>query len=207
MNLDWTVVVPLKAAASGKSRLGASAELVRAIGLDTVAAAAAVARVVVVTADRQTAAGAAAIGGVTVVVEEEPDGLNAAIALGMPAADAPRAALLGDLPALRPDDLRSALQMAASFDRAVVADAEGTGSTLVTARAGVAWQSAFGAGSLARHLTLGCERLDVPEHSSLRRDVDTVAQLAEAAALGLGSRSVRFSTGSALSQGGPRREA
>ncbi len=207
MSLDWTVVVPLKAAASGKSRLGASAELVRAIGLDTVAAAAAVARVVVVTADPQTAADAAAIPGVTVVTEQEPRGLNAAIALGMPAADAPRAALLGDLPALRPADLRGALDAAASVDRAVVPDAEGTGSTLVTARAGVAWESAFGADSLARHLAIGCVRLDVPEHSSLRRDVDTMTQLAEAAALGLGHRSVRFSTGSALSQGGHHREA
>lgn len=207
MNRDWTVVVPLKAAASGKSRLGASADLVRAIGLDTVAAAAAVARVVVVTADPRTAADAAAISGVTVVTEEEPRGLNAAIALGMPAADVPRAALLGDLPALRPDDLRRALDAAASVDRAVVADAEGTGSTLVTARAGVAWESAFGEGSLARHLALGCVRLDVSEQSTLRRDVDTMAQLAEAAALGLGPRSVRFSTGSALSQGGHHREA
>ncbi|GAB3151694.1 2-phospho-L-lactate guanylyltransferase [Microbacterium neimengense] len=207
MNFDWTVVVPLKAAASGKSRLGAGADLVRAIGLDTVAAAAAVARVVVVTADRRTAADAAAISGVTVVAETEPRGLNAAIALGMPAADAPRAALLGDLPALRPVDLRRALDAAASVDRAVVADAEGTGSTLVTARVGVAWESAFGADSLARHLALGCVRLDVPEESTLRRDVDTMAQLAEAAALGLGPRSVRFSTGTSLSQGGPRREA
>jgi 2-phospho-L-lactate guanylyltransferase len=205
--LDWTVVVPLKAAASGKSRLGASAELVRAIGLDTVAAAAAVARVVVVTADRQTAADAAAISGVTVVAEEDPRGLNAAIALGMPVADGARAALLGDLPALRPADLRSALDAAASVDRAVVADADATGSTLVTARAGVRWQSAFGADSLARHLALGCVRLDVSEASTLRRDVDTMAQLAEAAALGLGPRSVRFSTGSSLSQGGPHREA
>lgn len=207
MNLDWTIVVPLKAAASGKSRLGASAELVRAIGLDTVAAAAAVARVVVVTADRETAVEVAAIGGVTVVAEEEPRGLNAAIALGMPASHAPRAALLGDLPALRPDDLRGALDAAASVDRAVVADAEGTGSTLVTARAEVTWQSAFGVDSLARHLALGCVRLDVPEESTLRRDVDTAAQLAAASALGLGPRSVRFSTGSALSQGGPHREA
>lgn len=207
MNLDWTVVVPLKAAATGKSRLGASAELVRAIGLDTVAAAAPVARVIVVTADPRTAADAATIPGVTVVTEQEPRGLNAAIALGMPAADAPRAALLGDLPALRPADLRGALDAAASVDRAVVADAEGTGSTLVTARAGVAWESAFGEGSLARHLALGCVRLGVSEQSTLRRDVDTMAQLAEAAVLGLGPRSVRFSTGSALSQGGPRREA
>ena len=72
----------------------------------------------------------------------------------------PRAALLGDLPALRPADLAAALEAAASVDRGVVADAEGTGSTLVTARAGVAWASAFGDGSFARHVALGCAPLD-----------------------------------------------
>ena len=100
----------------------------------------------------------------------------------------PRAALLGDLPALRPADLADALRAAASVDRGVVADAEGTGSTLVAARAGVAWQSSFGDGSFARHVELGCAPLPVPDASTLRRDVDTADQLAAARALGLGPR-------------------
>ncbi len=50
----------------------------------------------------------------------------------------PRAALLGDLPALRPEDLAAALGPRRPVERAVVADAEGTGSTLVTAGPGVA---------------------------------------------------------------------
>ncbi|WP_159500654.1 NTP transferase domain-containing protein [Microbacterium sp. 18062] len=204
----WVVIVPLKAAAVGKSRLRESGrpgdvrqdaphgdddeQLVRAIGLDTVQAASAatsVTRVIVVTADAATAAAASTLAGVVVVPEPEPRGLNAAIALGAAAAgDVPRAALLGDLPALRPEDLDAALASAASVERAVVADADGTGSTLVTARTGVAWATAFGADSFARHLALGCVALDVPAGSRLRRDVDIADQLAAAASLGLGPR-------------------
>jgi 2-phospho-L-lactate guanylyltransferase len=95
--------------------------------------------------------------------------------------------MLGDLPALRPADLADALRRAAAFERTVVADAEGTGSTLVTARADVPWAAAFGDGSLARHLALGAVSLDAAP--SLRRDVDTPDQLAEASRLGLGVRS------------------
>lgn len=206
--VGWVVIVPLKAAAVGKSRLRASGrpgggpqdapnggddeQLVRAIGLDTVqaaSAAASVARVIVVTADAATAAAASALPGVVVVPESESHGLNAAIALGAVAAgDAPRAALLGDLPALRPEDLDTALAAAAAVDLGVVADADGTGSTLVTARSGVAWTTAFGTDSFARHLALGCVVLDVPPGSRLRRDVDTADQLAAAASLGLGPR-------------------
>lgn len=189
----WTVVVPLKPAAIGKTRLRDGGEqLVRAIGLDTVAAASATAsvgRVIVVTADAATAAAAAGLPGVEVVPEPTPSGLNAAIAAGIAAAGpSPRAALLGDLPALRPEDLDAALIAAASVDSAVVPDAEGTGSTLVAAGAGIAWQSAFGAGSFARHIALGCVPLDIPATSTLRRDVDTAEQLADAATLGLGPR-------------------
>ncbi|MCC4909336.1 2-phospho-L-lactate guanylyltransferase [Microbacterium sp. cx-59] len=190
----WVVVVPLKPAAIGKSRLrDVDEQLVRAIGLDTVAAASAaatVARVIVVTADAATAAAAASMPSVEVVAEPDPSGLNAAIAAGAAtAARAPRAALLGDLPALRPGDLDAALAAAASVDHGVVPDAEGTGSTLVTAGAGIAWQSAFGADSLARHTALGFTLLPVPASSTLRRDVDTAEQLADAAVLGLGPRS------------------
>ncbi|MRH28122.1 2-phospho-L-lactate guanylyltransferase [Microbacterium sp. SYP-A9085] len=185
---EWTVVVPVKHTAHGKSRLGGvdRERLAAAIALDTIAAACAVCPVVVVTADA-TVAGAAQELGATVVPEDGPHGLNAAIAAGIAAVpDGHRAALLGDLPALRGADLAAALREAASVDRAVVPDAEGTGSTLVTARAGVSWAAAFGDGSLARHIALGCTVLEAPE--ALRRDVDTSAQLAAAARLGLGPR-------------------
>lgn len=194
MTSGWFVVVPLKAANVGKSRLGRDEDLVRAIGLDTVAAASAatsVERVIVVTPDAATARIAATMTGVAVVTEHEPRGLNAAIDLGIATApaDAPRAALLGDVPALHPDELDAALRAAADVARGVVPDADGTGSTLVTARAGETWQSAFGADSAARHRALGMTTLEVPAHAGLRRDVDSEAQLHAACALGLGPRS------------------
>ncbi|MDZ8200964.1 2-phospho-L-lactate guanylyltransferase [Microbacterium sp. SSW1-59] len=193
---QWRVVIPVKPARRGKSRLASGAPregLARAIALDTIAAAAAcpaVAQVFVVTDDAGLPLAAADIPGLRFVAEEGARGLDAAIALGMAAAgtDAHRAALLGDLPALRPDDLAAALDAATAPSRAVVADAEGSGSTLVTATAGVAWTSAFGDGSFTRHLALGCVDLEIPRGSTLRRDVDTPDQLAEAADLGLGPR-------------------
>lgn len=185
---EWTVVVPLKPAARGKSRLGGADEgLVRAIGLDTVAAAsaaAAVARVIVVTSDADTTATVARWDRVEVVADEG-GGLNAAISQGMAVAGIgnPRAALLGDLPGLRSEELTAALTQAAGQERAVVPDAEGTGSTLVTAGAGTPWASAFGAGSYTAHLGLGCVALSVDAAAGLRRDVDTLPQLHAISAL------------------------
>ena len=178
----WQVVIPVKPARRGKSRLasGASREgLARAIALDTIAAAAScpvVAQVFVVTDDAGLPLAAADIPGLRFVAEEEARGLDAAIALGMAAAgtDAHRAALLGDLPALRPDDLAAALDAATA--------------TLVTATAGEEWTSAFGDGSFARHLEMGCAALDIPRDSTVRRDVDTPEQLETAATLGVGPR-------------------
>jgi len=195
----WVVVVPVKPSSRGKSRLDVPgvgrADLARAIALDTLAAATAcelVAQVVVVTDDAALARDATAIPALRFVPEGDAGGLDAAVAAGMAATDAnarmPRAALLGDLPALRPADLAEALRAAASVERGVVADAEGTGSTLVTAGIGAAWASSFGDGSFARHVALGCAALVIPDASTLRRDVDTAEQLAAAAALGLGPR-------------------
>lgn len=195
----WVVVIPVKRATQGKSRLAVDgadrAELARAIALDTIEAAAHcedVVQVVVVSDDPALARESAMIPALRFVPEGEPRGLDAAIAAGIaqidPGGRMPRAALLGDLPALRPADLSEALRDAASVSRSVVADAEGTGSTLVTASAGVEWASSFGDGSFARHVALGCAALSIPDASSLRRDVDTAAQLEAARALGLGPR-------------------
>lgn len=200
------VVVPVKPSARGKSRLDVEgvgrADLARAIALDTLASAAAcelVAQVVVVSDDAALAREAATIPALRFVPEGEPRGLDAAVATGVAAVDPggrmPRAALLGDLPALRSGDLADALRAASSVDRAVVADAEGTGSTLVTAGVGVEWASSFGEGSLARHTALGFHALPIADASTLRRDVDTAEQLAAAAALGLGPRTAALLAG------------
>lgn len=194
---QWAVVIPVKPAAIGKSRLDVPGvermQLARAIALDTIAAAAAceaVAQVFVVTEDGGLARLAFDISGLRFVPEGVARGIDEAVALGAQTAGErmPRAALLGDLPALRPDDLAAALRAAAGFERAVVADAEGTGTTLVTARAGVSLETSFGEGSYARHLARGCAPIDVAEDSTLRRDVDTAAQLRAAAVLALGPR-------------------
>lgn len=193
----WAVIVPVKPAAIGKSRLDVPAvdrvTLARAIAMDTIAAAAAcpsVAQVFVVTDEGALVALAFDIPGLRFVPEGDAQGIDAAVALGAKAAAErmPRAALLGDLPALRPADLDAALAAASAVDRGVVADAEGTGTTLVTARSGIPLRTSFGDGSFARHVELGCVPLEVEAGSSLRRDVDTSGQLDAAAALGVGPR-------------------
>jgi 2-phospho-L-lactate/phosphoenolpyruvate guanylyltransferase len=197
----WAVIIPVKPTSVGKSRLDLPTvdrvTLARAIALDTIAAAsasAAVAQVYVVTDDAALIALAFDIPGLRFVPEDEGGGrlrgIDAAVAAGAEAAGEgmPRAALLGDLPALRPGDLAAALTAAAAHERAVVADAEGTGTTLVTAGSGSPLLTAFGAGSYARHLALGCVGLELEGASTVRHDVDTAEQLALAGGLGLGPR-------------------
>lgn len=195
----WTVIVPVKSTRRGKSRFdvaeGEREALALALATDTVLAAMAcdaVGEVIVVTDDDDLHLWLPDI----VRFEPDPDaGLNAAIAVGAAAASFQwRAALLGDLPALTPDDLGEALRMACDVPRGVVADAEGVGSTLVTASAGLAWESMFGPGSFAAHRGMGCVAVDVSAQSSLRRDVDTAAGLAYAAELGLGVNTAAWRT-------------
>ena len=193
--MRWVVVVPVKPAADGKTRLAgtlsaASRErLVRAMALDTIVAAAAadgVERVVVVTDDgplRDLLAESVEL------VDDPRGGLNAAVRAGVERAsrgDAGVAVLLGDLPALRASDLSDALSMAAAHDRAVVADADGTGTTVLTALPGLALDPRFGAGSAAAHERAGHVRLAVPAASTARRDVDVADDLAEVQRLGVG---------------------
>jgi len=184
---EWIVVVPVKGTADGKSRFGEVPErgaLALAIALDTVAAALAadaVAGVIVVT----SVAVATAFDELDalVVVEEAPAGLPAAIAAGIELASelgAPGrgiAVLLGDLPAVTSAELDAALVLAAAHDRAVVPDAEGSGTVLVTAGDGATHATAFGPGSSGAHVAAGYVALAIPAESGLRNDVDTLEQL------------------------------
>jgi 2-phospho-L-lactate/phosphoenolpyruvate guanylyltransferase len=188
----WTVLIPVRSVTEAKSRLTAASpdraaheRLVLAIRADTIAAAAAVASVarVIRVLDRPDPDGAST----TSFVQSAP-GLNAALTEA--AADAASrwpqdgiAALVGDLPALRSDELATALQAASTHRTSYVPDADGTGTTLLTAGPGVPLRPRFGAGSAARH----AERaVALPAGPGLRRDVDTAADLAAAAAHGLG---------------------
>ena len=193
---EWVVVIPVKRAEVGKSRLrlpGIEREpLARAIALDTVEAAAAcerVAEVIVVTSDEVTAVALRLLPRVR-VVRERGHGLTAAIDLGVRAAseERPRAVMLGDLPALRPDELARALAFASSHARAFVPDAEGTGSVLATARAGFDLMPCFGADSATAHRAAGFTEVGFPVLSGLRRDLDHAEHLRAAQRAGLGPR-------------------
>lgn len=195
----WGVVVPVKPLDRAKTRLGAGdaharAELALAFAEDVVAAALAcpgVERVVVVTDDPRVGA---ALSGPGVVVEpDRPDaGLNPAIEHGARGlAGLGVAALAADLPALRPHELSAAL--AGVTHRGFVADAERAGTTLLAAVAGVALAPAYGPGSRRRHLAGGAAELSAG--ASLRRDVDTLADLEQALRLGVGARTAAVVAG------------
>jgi len=197
-SLRWSLVIPVKVLALAKSRLTGlagprRAELALAMAADTVAAATActvVDSVVVVTDDAAAAALLSGLG--AIVVPDEPgDGLNPALTFGAAQADQfwpgrGRAGLAADLPALAPAELGRALTEAAEVPEAFVADAAGTGTTLYAARPGTAFWPKFGPGSRAAHLSGGAVELRLPGLDGLRRDVDTVADLRDAARIGLG---------------------
>jgi 2-phospho-L-lactate/phosphoenolpyruvate guanylyltransferase len=191
----WSVVVPAKRLDVAKTRLrpasaadpDAHARLVLALLADTVSAAVAcpaVADVVVVTDDAAAAEVVRGLGARTVA--DEPDrGLNPALEHGARAAGtAAVAALSSDLPALRPAALAAALTAAERAPRCFVADAQGTGTTLLTA-VDVPLRPRFGPGSAAAHRGGGALPL-TGDWPGLSRDVDTEADLRAAAALGLG---------------------
>ena len=193
-DVRWVVVIPIKPSVAGKTRLAVRdrASLARAIALDTLEAVidcSAVANAVVVTSDAIVTAEATALGAV-VIDDAAANGLGDAITLGLASVstDLARAVVLGDLPSLRSGDLAAALHAAAGMDRATVADADGDGTTLVTARPGVALAPAFGADSALAHRAAGFAPLPIPLDSTVRRDVDTLEHLVAAARLGLGPR-------------------
>ena len=195
----WSVVVPVKRLELAKTRLRPAvsparhAALVLAICLDTVTAARAcpaVARVIAVTDDRQATEALRALG-ITIVPDEPDRGLNPALEHGAAVAvaaapEAPVAVLSSDLPALRPAELAQALTAAAGHQRAFVSDASGEGTTLLAAATGQALSPAYGLHSRTAHAASGAREL-AGDWPSLRRDVDTAADLAVAAALGLGT--------------------
>ncbi len=196
----WSVLLPVKVLAQAKSRLAGLAgprrpELALDLACDTVLAVlgcAAVARAVVIT-DDPVAAAALSEFGALVVPDEPRDGLNAALRHGAAFAAARwpgcgTAAQSADLPALRPAELGRALDAAAAWPNAFVADAAGDGTTLYTAAPGAAFHPAFGLASRARHASGGATEIELRDIPGLRRDVDTPADLRAAAALGLGPR-------------------
>jgi 2-phospho-L-lactate guanylyltransferase len=198
---SWALVVPVKPLAVAKTRLRSRAHgvpherLVLALAQDTVRAVLAcpvVAEVLVVTDDPEASTRLGDLGA-WVVPDKPAAGLNPAVSYGAELANAatgPRrwvAALAADLPALRPTELAGALHevLDGADGRGFVADAAGTGTTLLAAPPGVTLDPRFGSDSAARHAASGARRL-VGDWPSLRRDVDTTYDLTQAERLGLG---------------------
>ncbi|GLW06093.1 2-phospho-L-lactate guanylyltransferase [Microtetraspora sp. NBRC 13810] len=193
------MVVPVKPLVAAKTRLAEAAgahreSLAVAVACDTVEAALVcprVARVVVVTADPLAARELSGVG--AHVVGDPEAGLNAALRHGAAEAvrlapDDPVGALQADLPALRPAELDLVLAAAAEFEVSFLPDAAEIGTTFYGTLPGVPFLPGFGGESRARHLGRGAKELILDGIPSMRRDVDTPADLEAALALGVGPR-------------------
>lgn len=189
MSATFALLVPVKALDRAKSRLGVDpehrVELMRAFAADAVAAARRsprVERICVVSSEPLDL-------DVEVLADEGDGDLNRALrhAERQVRLSDPRrgvAAMCADLPALRTEDLTEALSSGLS-PRWFVADAAGSGTTLLAAGPGVELEPHFGTGSAARHEQSGAAPLHA-ELTTLRADVDTDVDLDRARTLGLG---------------------
>ncbi|MEO7422450.1 MAG: 2-phospho-L-lactate guanylyltransferase [Ornithinibacter sp.] len=198
----YAVLVPVKPPAIGKSRLGdlgdgPRRDLAHAFAADTVSAVLScdlVARVLVVTDDHLLARALSELGADVI-----PDGttdLNGTLAQA--AAEMHRrdpllrlAAVCADLPALRPDELASALRASDPGRMSFVADQERVGTTAVFAPTIASFRPAFGSGSRREHLEAGAHEIDGVDVPTLRRDVDDPDDLSEALSLGVGRRTTQ----------------
>jgi 2-phospho-L-lactate/phosphoenolpyruvate guanylyltransferase len=195
---QWSVLIPVKRLDIAKTRIAVAApsraRLALAMAIDTVSAVlacATIAEVVIITSDALARAQLSALG--ARVVDDVPDrGLNPALDYGASIAAATQiAALSSDLPALRSDDLEAALHLAADHRSAVVADASGRGTTMLTARTRLDFSPAFGVQSLAAHVSGGAVDISADTAPSVRHDVDTLAALQVAVDLGVGAETSR----------------
>lgn len=184
---SWSLVVPVRRPETAKSRLGLGREVAESIArctLEAASAATLVGRLVLVTDSAQWTGGIDAD-----VVVERCAGLSAAVRAGLRASGEERVAVMvGDLPVLQPADLMAALAEAVRVDRGMVSDRHGTGTVLITALKKSAHCPSFGIGSAVAHRSAGYVELAIPATSSLRMDVDTVADLRDAFARGAPSK-------------------
>jgi len=191
----WRLIVPVKGQLSAKSRLHppagvARADLAHAFALDTITAAVAgmpPAHLVVVTSDEPTATFVHDRGGI--VIADRGAGLNPALGQGIDYVRdvlglGPTAVLLGDIPTLRPQDLIDALSACAAHQRALVPDASGTGTVLLSALSPRDLHPRFGPESAREH-SRDCVRLNL-DLPTLRTDVDDDQGLRKAVAIGVG---------------------
>jgi 2-phospho-L-lactate guanylyltransferase len=193
MTTRFSLMIPMKPWHLAKSRLegaaGIAPDLARAFALDAIAAAGACTLVdgIHVITDQADFA----LPGVVVLPDEGRGDLNAAIRAAEVRVrrlqgDRPLATMCADLPSLLAEDLDEALRLASTGPaRRHVADAAGTGTTLLLAREGDL-DPHFGPDSSRLHRESGAIGIDTAV-TTLRRDVDTAEDLAAARLLGVGA--------------------
>lgn len=193
-------VVALKPLRSAKSRLQGvpvpyRQHIAWCLAHDTIAAlAGAVDEVVVVSNEPSLSARLRPLGSAVRVSAEGPSlGMNAAMAAGAAELGERGSSLVlacvGDLPCLRADAVRRLVAAASQHARSFVADASGTGTTMLFAR-GVSLDPRFQGPSAAAHRGSGAvpiTEIEAGPLSGARRDVDTLADLLDAERIGLGS--------------------
>jgi len=186
----FSLLVPVKNGRGAKTRLGGidasgRAELMGAFARDAIAAARRSALVEVhVVGDEAALHELARDLDVPVLPDEGGGDLNEALRRAAARVARPGrgvAAMLGDLPCLRTEDLELALT---ARGRAYVADAAGTGTTLLVSPEGDL-DPRFGPGSARAHARSGATPVR-GDLRSLRLDVDTTDDLDRALLLGIG---------------------
>ncbi len=191
----WHAVVPLKGWGTSKSRLalpeGVRRQIVQAMAADTLATLKAcpdIQAVSVLVRDRDLI-GSPVLRDIDDVVVQPDATASLDAALGWFATthapeQVPLAVVVADLPALRAQSLSEVLVHAAEHPFAMVADREGSGTTVLTALLAADLAPHFGAKSAAAHQTAGATLVTSPP--DLACDVDTLADLEHARTLGLG---------------------
>lgn len=142
--------------------------------------------IVVVTSDERARAVAESIGARTVADHDPPQGINAAVALGLAVLDAHSAlVVVSDLPLITAADVDHLLGAAPEGDAVVLARSEdGTGTNAMLLTPPSALVPELGPGSLARHVAQAAAvgvPADVVYHPGIGLDVDTPDDLAELA--------------------------
>lgn len=192
----FSLLVPVKNGRGAKTRLGGvdaagRAELMGAFARDAITAAQRTPMVEVhVVGEPRALQQLADDLGVPVLPDEGGGDLNQALrraAARVARPDRGLAVLLGDLPCLSTEDLELALSREG---RAYVADAAGTGTTLLMTPPGSDLDPRFGQHSADAHAASGAMPVAGPL-TTLRLDVDTTGDLDRAIGLGVGSHTAQ----------------
>ncbi len=187
-----TAVVPLKPTVRAKTRLGFDAgtrgRLAAAFAADVIAACRGCGEI-----DQTVVVGAVPPGVGIDPLADPGRGLNAALRSAAAHIDNSGRvlAIMGDLPCVRAADVADlvvaaeAALVAGDAPGVFVGDTAGTGTTCVYAPV-TGFHPAFGRRSRARHRAAGLAELRLDSLSRLRRDVDSLPDLADALRIGAG---------------------